>query len=293
MTTTLTWHITADLDQFLDLAGDFLRSRPAPHTLQLTVTDTLRRRGRHIYGDGEPEFGVLERDGTVAATFFRTPPGRLMSSRLTPDEAEALAAQLADRETELPGIMAEQDTASAFAQAWRRQTGAVPGISVRQRLYRLAELTIPTPAPPGRPRVAVAKDREQLMRWHGEFVQAIGEHGAMIGSAEWADARISYGGVTLWETPDGTPVSMAGVTTKVAGQIRVAPVYTPADLRGRGYAGAATAEVSRAALAAGAAEVLLFTDLANPTSNALYQRIGYRPVADFTAYDFGPGTGQR
>jgi predicted GNAT family acetyltransferase len=290
---TPTWHITADLDQFLGLAGDFLHTRPAPHTLQLTVTDTLHRRGTHVYGDGDPEFGVLERDGAVTATFIRTPPGRFIATRLTPDEAEALAAQLADRDTELPGIMAEQDTASAFAEAWRRRTGAVPEISVRQRLYRLAELTIPTPAPPGRPRVAVAKDREQLMRWHGEFLKAIGEHGAMIGAAEWADARISYGGVTLWETPDGTPVSMAGVTAKVAGQIRVAPVYTPADLRGRGYAGAATAEVSRAVRAAGAAEVLLFTDLANPTSNALYQRIGYRPVADFTAYDFGHATGQR
>lgn len=72
----------------------------------------------------------------------------------------------------------------------------------------------------------------------------------------------------------------------VAGQIRVAPVYTPAHLRGRGYAGAVTAEVGRAAVAAGADEVLLFTDLANPTSNALYQRIGYRPVADFSVYDF-------
>lgn len=54
----------------------------------------------------------------------------------------------------------------------------------------------------------------------------------------------------------------------------------------RGYAGAATVEVSRAAIASGADEVLLFTDLANPTSNGLYQRIGYRPVADFAMYDF-------
>lgn len=79
---------------------------------------------------------------------------------------------------------------------------------------------------------------------------------------------------------------MAGMIPMTAGQIRVAPVYTPAHLRGRGYASAATAEASRAALDAGATEVLLFADLANPTSNALYQRIGYVPVADFTVYDF-------
>jgi predicted GNAT family acetyltransferase len=97
---------------------------------------------------------------------------------------------------------------------------------------------------------------------------------------------LAHGRVTFWETPDGTPVSMAGVTPMVAGQIRVAPVYTPAHLRGHGYGGAATAEVSRAALAAGATEVVLFADLANPTSNGLYQRIGYRPVTDFAVYDF-------
>lgn len=93
-------------------------------------------------------------------------------------------------------------------------------------------------------------------------------------------------GITLWETPDGVPVSMAGLTSLVAGQIRLAPVYTPAHLRGRGYAGAAAVEAGRAALAEGADEVLLFADLANPTSNGLYQRIGYRPVTDFAMYDF-------
>lgn len=123
------------------------------------------------------------------------------------------------------------------------------------------------------------------MLWHREFITAIGGTPA-ADSSSWADTRIAQERVTLWETPDGTPASMAGVTPMVAGQVRVAPVYTPAHLRGRGYAGAATVEVSRAALAAGAAEVLLFADLANPTSNGLYQRIGYRPVTDFAVYDF-------
>ncbi|WP_369218492.1 GNAT family N-acetyltransferase, partial [Streptomyces flavofungini] len=114
----------------------------------------------------------------------------------------------------------------------------------------------------------------------------LGGHGGTL-AEEWAESRIAYGGVTLWEAPDGTPVAMAGVTRRIAGQVRVAPVYTPAGLRGRGYAGAVTAAVTRAALDAGAAEVLLFTDLANPTSNGLYQRLGYRPVRDFAQFGFG------
>ncbi|MBD9727426.1 GNAT family N-acetyltransferase [Streptomyces caniscabiei] len=81
---------------------------------------------------------------------------------------------------------------------------------------------------------------------------------------------------------------MAGVTPVIAGQVRVTTVYTPAHLRGRGHTGAVTAEASRAASAAGARHVLLFADLDNATSNALYVRLGYVRVGDFAVYDFSP-----
>ncbi|MFI8168014.1 GNAT family N-acetyltransferase [Streptomyces sp. NPDC085931] len=283
---TGTWHLTHDLDGFLLRAGDFLRSRPARHTVPLTVTETLRTRGPRVYGDGEPEFGVLERDGKTRAVFFRTPPHWLNATALTPGEAGDLAARLAGLGRPLPGVSADRDTAAAFATAWQRHTGATATLRRRQRLYRLGALTAPGPLPPGGPRLAARGDHALLVRWHDEFTEAVGA-GTVRDPAEWADARIDSGGVTLWETPEGTPVAMAGTGPRVAGQVRVAGVYTPARYRGRGYAGAVTAEVSRAALAAGAREVLLFTDLANPTSNGLYQRIGYRPVADFAVRDFG------
>lgn len=282
------WHLTEDLDGFLARAGDFLHSRPALHTVPLTVTEALRTRGADAYGAEAPIFGRLERAGEVRATFFRTPPRRLNLTPLIPEEADALAAHLAGLGRPLPGVSADHDTATAFAEAWQRHTGATPTLYERQRLYRLGTLTPSEPLPEGRGRVAGERDREQLMIWYSEFVAAIGEV-ASTDASSWADTRITYGRVTFWETPNGTPVSMAGVTPMVAGQIRVAPVYTPAHLRGRGYAGAATVEVSRTALAAGAAEVLLFADLANPTSNNLYQRIGYRPVTDFAVYNFSCG----
>ncbi|WP_409474472.1 GNAT family N-acetyltransferase [Streptomyces sp. HC307] len=281
------WHITEDLDDFLARTGDFLRSRPALHTMQLTVTETLRTRGADAYGAEAPVFGRLERAGEVRATFFffRTPPGRLNLTPLTPEHADTLAARLAGPGHPLPGVSAEHDTATAFAEAWQRHTGATPTLREQHRLYRLGTLTPPEPLPEGRGRVAGEQDLEQLRLWYREFAAAIGE----VPSADadsWADTRFADRRVTLWETPDGTPVSMAGVTEMIAGQIRVAPVYTPPHLRGRGYAGAVTVEVSRAALAAGATEVVLFADLANPTSNSLYQRIGYVPVTDFAGYDF-------
>lgn len=279
------WHLTEDLGGFLARAGDFLHSRPALHTVPLTVTEALRTHGADAYGTGVPVFGSLEQAGEVRAAFFRTPPHRLYLTPLTPEEAHTLATHLARLGHRLPGVNADHDTATAFADAWARHTGATQTLHERERLYRLGTLTPPEPSPEGRSRVAREQDREQLTIWHREFSTAVGGNLAADHSS-WAETRIAQGRVTLWETPDGTPVSMAGMTPMVAGQVRVAPVYTPAHLRGRGYAGAATVEVSRAALTAGAAEVLLFADLANPTSNGLYQRIGYRPVTDFAVYDF-------
>ncbi|MDN0194058.1 GNAT family N-acetyltransferase [Streptomyces sp. S.PNR 29] len=279
------WYLTQDIDDFLARAGRFLRAEPALRTVQLTVTENLRTRGPQVYGDDPPEFGVLEREGAVRASFFRTPPYWLNLTTLTAEEADALAARLAALGRSLPGVSADRDTAAAFAAAWQRRTGATATVRQRQRLYRLGTLTVPRPVPPGRPRTAGDGDREQLVRWYEEFTKAVGDVAVRDGS-DWADARIARRDLTFWETPDGTPVAMAGLSPRVAGQVRVVAVYTPPHLRGRGYAGAAVAEVSRAALAAGVDDVLLFTDLANPTSNGLYQRIGYRPLADFDVYGF-------
>ncbi|MEU2777440.1 GNAT family N-acetyltransferase [Streptomyces sp. NPDC007162] len=285
-TRTPAWYFTADIDEFLSHTQDFLHSRPDLHTVHLTVTEQLRRRGPRAYGGRPPLLGRLVRaDGSVGAALLHTPPYALRTTRLTADEAEALVTGLLGLGHPVTGFASERATAEVFAAAWQRRTGASARLGGRERLYRLAELTDPSPMPEGRARVAGEADRELLIRWYDGFVADAGLPGGR-GGGDWADFRLSYGGVTLWETPEGTPVSMAGVTPTVAGQARVGPVYTPPELRGRGYAGAVTARVSRAALAAGVGELLLFTDLANPTSNALYQRIGYRQVADWAEYDF-------
>ncbi len=289
------WHLTEDVDEFLARAGEFLRSRPALHTMPLTVAERLRTRGAAAHGAQAPLFGRLERAGDVRAAFYRTPRGRLSPTSLSPEDADALAAHLAALGHCLPGVSADHDTATAFAQAWRRYTGTTPVLRERLRLYRLGTLTPAEPLPAGRARLVGEPDREQLIVWCGEFAVTVGEV-VPRDAGSWASTRFADKRYTFWETPDGTPVSMAGMTSMVAGQIRIDPVYTPAHLRGRGYAGAVTVAVSRAALAEGATDVVLFANASNPTSNALYQRIGYRPLTDFAVYDFARaerGTRQR
>ncbi|MEV6849892.1 GNAT family N-acetyltransferase [Actinoplanes sp. NPDC051411] len=279
------WHLTEDIDDFLAQAGDFLRSRPALHTMPLTVTEKLRALGPAGSGNPAPVFGWLEQSGEVRATFYRFPGRGLSVTSLTPEQADTLAVRLVSLRHALPSVSADHTTATAFAEAWQRHTGATPTLRFRLHLHRLGTLTPPEPAPPGRGRLVDDRDHEHLIRWCREFAADVGET-VTIDAASWANTRFAEKSYTFWETPDGTPVSMAGVNPMVAGQIRVDPVYTPAHLRGRGYAGAVTVEVTRAALAAGATDVVLFSDAANPTSNALYRRIGYVPIADWAGYDF-------
>ena len=279
------WHLTEDIDDFLARAGDFLRSRPALHTTPLTVIEKLRILGTAAYGARGPVFGRLEQAGEVRATFYRFPSRGLSVTSLTREQADALAAHLNALGHTLPSVTADHSTATAFAEAWQRRTGATPTLRVQLHLYRLGTLTPPEPVPAGRGRLVGKQDHEHLMRWCREFAADVGEV-VTIDADSWASTRFAEKRYTFWETPDGTPVSMAGVNPMVAGQVRIDPVYTPAHLRGHGYAGAVTVEVSRAALTAGATDVVLFTNAANPTSNALYQRIGYRPITDFATYDF-------
>ncbi|MFF3845954.1 GNAT family N-acetyltransferase [Streptomyces sp. NPDC002328] len=280
------WYLTEDVDDFLARAGDFLRSRPGLHVMPLTWAARLRARGADAFGVEACVFGVLERAGEVQAAFYRLAPRALCPTALTPEQADALAARLVALGHSLPSVSADHDTAAAFAEAWQRHTGATPKIrDIRLRLYRLGTLTPPEPPPAGHSRVLGEEDLDEAMSWCGEFAAAVGED-VSIDADSWAGTRYSDKRYTLWETPDGTPVSVAGMNPLIDGQIQVDVVYTPSHLRGRGYAAAVTAEVSRAALAEGAKDVVLFADLSNPTSNALYQRLGYRPLADWAVYDF-------
>jgi len=154
------------------------------------------------------------------------------------------------------------------------------------RLYRLTGAVPEYPGPPGRAHAATAADRELLVAWLRAFGR---ESRELVGTPETAaDDLLSYSGATFWQNDDW-PVSMATVTRPVAGTVRVAIVYTPPGLRHHGYAAAVTIAVSRAALAAGAREVLLITNLGSPAGNAL--RMGYQPIGERVVLSFGPPTG--
>ncbi|MFJ6682640.1 GNAT family N-acetyltransferase [Streptomyces werraensis] len=280
------WHLTTDVEDFLARAGAFLRSCPALHTTPLTDVEKLR-----LTGAGDRLLGRLETAGEVRAVCYLTPRGRLGLTPLTADDAGALAARLSALGHTPAQVVADKDTAEVFASAWQGHTGATPKLFWHTHLYRLGTLTPPRPHPEGRAQVAGAADRELVVRWCREFCVEVGEQPSidLIDAGAWDRSRFGDRHFTFWRTPDGTPVSMTAVTSVTGGMVRVDPVYTPSRFRGHGYAGAVTAAVSRAAREAGATDVALFADPANPTSNALYRRLGYVHLTDCAGYRFTYG----
>lgn len=290
----MTWTTTRNPAEFAAAADDFLCARPVENSVLITVAANLRRRGLDAYGPQPPLFGWWRppgAGGSVAAAFLRTPPHHLLLARGALPAARELAADWdTEQGGELPGVRGDRETAEAFGAAWQERTAAPVELERAIRLYRLAQLA-PRTAPPGRARVARPADRELLIAWQRAFATDIGE--LPIDDTRAVDDAIALGGRTLWETPDGEPVAMAGKTAHAAGTAtRVVAVYTPPAHRGRGYAGGVTAAVSQGALDAGASEVLLFTDLANPVSNALYQHLGYVPVRDHVSLLFTAAAGR-
>jgi predicted GNAT family acetyltransferase len=280
----MAWTLTGSLDDYVATAGDFLRSRPVHNTIQLTALDSLRTRGALVFGDVAPLFGWWQSAAAeVSAALLHTPPYPVLLTRLPDHSADALAEALAAWGRQLPGVNARQGDAAAFAAAWSGLTGAGFHEFRRSRLFRLEQLRVPAPLPRGAARVAAGADRHLLESWIDAFTKELADLGGPRRGT--VNDRLSHGGLTLWEA-DGAAVSLAGCNRPTAGVIRVGPVYTPPDHRGHGYGGAVTAAVSQAALDAGVSHVVLFTDLANLVSNALYQRLGYRPVEDRVVFRF-------
>jgi predicted GNAT family acetyltransferase len=272
----MTWTLTDSLDDYLAGAGPYLRADPVRHTVELAAIERMLISGSDTFGEGTPVFGWWSAGGTASAACFHTPPYPLLLSGAV-EAVAPLAAELARRQRSLPGVNGPAELAESFAAAWQEQAGAGSFVERRSRLFVLDQLIPPEPRPAGRARLATQADTELLTGWFAQFYVDMGEsHGDPQGSLR---DQLSFDGLMLWETDGGTPVSMAGHNRPAAGVTRVGPVYTPEALRRRGYGAAVTVAISQAALDQGAT-VVLFTDLANPTSNALYQRLGYRAVAD-------------
>jgi uncharacterized protein len=210
-----------------------------------------------------------------------------------PQDRRAVDALVEAIEDELPGVVAAVPEVDAFASAWTLRRGVTAVSVFDQGIYALRRLR-PSRPTPGAERLAGAADRDLVLSWMKAFAEEVLHGGGDDDGSRLArsvDARLAsdVAGVALWEV-DGQPVSLAGFGGPTPHGIRIGPVYTPPDLRGNGYGSAVTAAATRLQLERGYAFCFLYTDLANPTSNAIYVRLGYERVCDSREIAFVPGS---
>jgi uncharacterized protein len=266
---------------------DFLRADEARHNLALGILSTARARPC----DFSELNGWLVREGTTVVAFaLRTPPDNLVLA--APLRAEALVLLAGAIDENLPGVVGGVPEVDAFAQEWTHPRDL--GITVRfeQRIYALRELRSPPP-PDGSFRVADASDHGLIVEWVAAFAREALADGPDTDEErvlQTVESRLAApeSGFGLWEA-DGRVVSLAGFGGATPTGIRIGPVYTPPRHRGHGYGTAVTAAVSRLNLDRGRDVCFLYTDLSNPTSNAIYARIGYEPICDSRELAFTPG----
>ncbi|HST48169.1 GNAT family N-acetyltransferase [Jatrophihabitans sp.] len=271
------WYFSDDPERYAEQVLDLLTARPDTNTVPLTVLETLRAGQR--FSDIPPLFGWYEAGGAVTGAVSMTPPYGVLIAELPAGSEDELVAGLRARAATVPDTMGTADAARRFAGSWTAATGLRTELAMCQRLYTLDGLRPPDPAPPGKARPAVEADLDVLMDWLVAFHRE-SEASEASPQREIYRRRVELGLIWLWQDEQGSPVSMAARNVTVAGVSRIGPVYTPPASRRHGYGAAVTAACTCDALDGGARQVVLFTDQANPTSNGIYQRIGFRPLDD-------------
>ena len=266
---------STDAAWILKKAKVFLGLKPVHHNVILTLLHA--RVAQHEPG----RYWVATDGDAVVGVVFQSPLNfRAIVTPMKPEVVPPLVDAISDAKVRLPGVTGDVTTAAHFAGQWaeRQKAAVVPFMG--QRIYEVNEVEAPT-AVSGHFRKAVIEDRERLIDWVCRFYAVTGvQHRS---SESIVESRLPAGQLWLWD--DRGAVSMASRTVPVEGVVRVQLVYTPPENRGKGYASACVASLSKQIRNEGY-RCILYTDLGNPISNAIYRRIGYRAVVEGIQYRF-------
>ena len=270
--------------EFLVKTQPIMETNEAANSLMLGICFRLQKFPERIKHD--PYLATVEDDEELVLAAVMTPPHNVMVYRHRDDAGQAyelVAQNLLAHQWPAPGVVGPSNVSRAFADTWTSLTNQ----SYRQHLsLRIHELrrVIPPKSVPGNFRLATEADAGWLTQWAIAFEKEALGHEDLDRIPEMVQNKITDREIYVWE--DGQPVSIAATARPMVKGITVNLVYTPPELRGRGYASACVATLSQLMLDSGRQYCCLFTDLANPTSNKIYRQIGYLPICDFNEYVF-------
>jgi len=276
----------SDAGAFLAVAEGPLLRKEAKNNLMLGIADRVRC-GR-TYGSEPPIFATVDAEGELVAAAIRTPPFPLIVTCADGrhDALDPLVDHLLTVDGQLPGVNAEASVAAAFAERWTKRSSRLAELDMQMRVYALHEVDRPEGVP-GRMRLAQEEDVDLLAEWMLRFHEEAVPGDPPSDPGETVRRFMESGTMAVWD--HGGPVSMAGSSRGTANGTTVSAVYTPPEKRRNGYASACVAGLCELLLERGNAFCALYADLSNPTSNRIYQRIGFRLVSEAAVYRFSPG----
>lgn len=279
---------TDDPREFLDRAGEHLGQRP----VEATIVTTTAHRLAAVGDGGLPHrwFAVVsDPAGEVAGVAMRTAPFAPYPPYLLDMDdaaATALARAVLARGEVVAGATGLRPAVDVFASTLAAAGGGEPAVHLHHRLFELGTLVAPRVVP-GRLRPARRDEAGLVLEWIHRFLRDADEQAGRTGgfgdhdhfTTADVERKLDEGVLWFWEDGSGRVVHLTGANPPSFGVVRIGPVFTPADERGRGWAAAAVAAVSQLLRDRGD-RVILFTDQANPVSNALYLALGFEPVVD-------------
>ncbi|MBN9297710.1 MAG: GNAT family N-acetyltransferase [Filimonas sp.] len=274
-----------DAATFLESVKDVLLADEVNGNLLLGIADTLVK-NKFTYGDAEPFFAIIYQEQQVALMAIMTPPHKLLLYKGHDCSEEAIALlgkEVYAKLGNITGVNAERNLAQAFADKWAIIAGCNYTIEMQLRAFKLTHVNDYT-RPAGMFRVALPEDLQIITQFIGEFSVEANAAVSADRVNETAKNGIANGEIYVWE--DTTIVAIAKAARPTNNGMAIGYVYTPKLYRNKGYATAVVAELSKKVLASGKSFCTLYTDLSNPTSNSIYQKIGYQPVSDNVNYSF-------
>lgn len=270
-------------------AESFLIEREAEHNVIFGLSHLLRYKPE-VYADFYLAIVTDDADNIVGVA-LQTRPHNLILSHFTETSAvKRLAEAMYASISLLPGVTGNPAEVDVFTSIWHKLSGQPYHLEMPQKIYALSKVIPPRPIA-GQLRGTTLEDADLLTEWHMGFVRdALHEAPNLNESRLWVERTFEFNQrrLFLWQI-DNLPIALVGVTGPTPHGIRIGPVYTPPELRGKGYASAAVAEVSQLLLDEGREFVFLFTDALNPTSNKIYMAIGYEFIAESVVMRFVVG----
>jgi predicted GNAT family acetyltransferase len=232
---------------------------------------------------GSPYFLTVEGNGTIVGAALMAPPRRILLTRMPHPAVTLLADYLLEEAASVPGVLGPKAEAKLFANYWTSKTGRSCHLKMSERIYA-CEKVIPPVHAFGQLKPAKEVDQALLSDWCEQFcIDARIDDETVYFKAQ-LPRKLADQSIFVWETDEA--VSMAAIERETAHGVAISWVYTPRHLRNKGYATACVAALTQRMLDSGKQFCCLYTDLTNPTSNSIYQKIGYQPICDVQDWIF-------